>query len=123
MGGAGAGGHGFNRHLAAPARPLPREDSASGDHGGHAVAGRRAIAEIAARRSAALDLGGTDQVDRLQHPGPDLTEARMFGQDRTGDGGADAKTAIGGFLNGRYLGHFLYFDDHAPPPRPRGPFY
>jgi len=43
-----------------------------------AVAGRRAVAEIAAGRGATLHLRRADQIDRLQHAGPDLAEARML---------------------------------------------
>src|SRR6266851_4996472 len=49
---------------------------AGGDQRGHAVAGRRAVAEIAARRRPALHLGGTDQVDGLEQAGPDFGEPR-----------------------------------------------
>ena len=36
-------------------------------------------------------------------------------QHRTGDGGADAEAAIGGFLDGSHLGNFLDVDDQARP--------
>ncbi len=39
----------------------------------------------------------------------------MFGQHRTGDGGADAKTAIGGFLDRGHFRYFLDVDDQARP--------
>ena len=113
IGAAGTGRHLLHRHLAAAVRALHRDDGAGRDHRGHAVAGRRAVAEIAAGRRAPLHLLGADQVDRLQHAGPDLAEARMFVQRHAGDGGADAEAAIGGLLDRGHLGDFLDVDDHA----------
>src|ERR1700730_13498696 len=101
----------------AAARPRPREKRAGRDRGGHTVAGGGAIAEIAARRGAPLDLGGTDQIDGLQHTGPDFSEARMFGEYRSGDGGADAKASVAGFLDRGHFGDFLDVDDQARPHR------
>src|SRR5882724_8775276 len=97
IGAARSGRHVLHRYLAAAVRPLQRDDGTGCYHGGHTVAGRRAIAQIAARRGPPLDLGGTDQVDGFKHAGPDLAEARVFGKHRTRDGGADAETALGGF--------------------------
>ena len=66
---------------------------------GNAVAGRRAVAEIAAGGRPALHLLGADQVHGLQHAGPDLAEFRMLGQRHAGNGGADAETAVFGLLD------------------------
>ncbi len=113
MGAARTGGKFLHRHLAAAVRPLQRDDGAGGDQRGHAVAGRRAVAEIAARRGPPLHLGGADQVDRFQHAGPDFSKARVLGQHRARDRGADAKAAIGGLLDRGHLGDFLDVDDQA----------
>ncbi|MGY2909453.1 hypothetical protein ACVWVY_008474 [Bradyrhizobium sp. URHC0002] len=37
----------------------------------------------------------------------------MFRERHAGDGGADAKAAIGGLLDGHHLGDFLDVNDHA----------
>ena len=113
IGAAGTGRHLLDRHLAAAVRPLHRDDGAGRDHRGHAVAGRRAVAQVAARGGAALHLLGADQIDGLQHAGPDFAEARMFGQRHARDGGADAEAAIGGFLDRGHLGDLLDVDDQA----------
>ena len=113
IGAAGTGGHVLHLDLAAAVRALHGDDGAGGDHRGHAVAGGRAVAEIAAGGRPALHLLGTDQVDGLEHAGPDLAEILVFRERHAGDGGADAKAAIGGLLDRGHLGDFLDVDDHA----------
>src|SRR6185369_12817305 len=60
IGAAGTGGDVLHLHLAAAVRALHGDDGAGGDHRGHAVAGGRTVAEIAARGRPALHLLGTD---------------------------------------------------------------
>ena len=99
IGAAGTGGNLLHLHLAAAVRALHGDDGAGCDHRGHAVAGGRAVAEIAAGGRPALHLLGADQVDGLQHAGPDLAEALVLGERHAGDGGADAEAAVGGLLD------------------------
>ncbi len=113
VGAAGTGGHVLHLDLATAVRALHRDDGAGGDHRGYAVTGGRAVAEIAAGGCAALHLLGTDQVDGLEHAGPDLAERLVVVQRHAGDRGADAEAAIGRLLDSRHLGDFLDVDDHA----------
>src|ERR1700712_4362171 len=50
-----------------------------------------------------LPLFRADQIDRLQHAGPDLAKALVVVQRHARDGRADAKAAIGGLLDGHHL--------------------
>ena len=113
IGAAGTGGHVLHLQFAAAVRALHGDDGAGGDHRGYAVAGGRAVAEIAARGRPALHLFRADQIDRFQHAGPDLAEILMVVERHAGDGRADAKAAIGGLLDFGHLGYFLDVDDHA----------
>ena len=60
---------------------------------GHAVGGRRAVAQVAAHGGAALDLGRADQVGGLDDAGPDRLELGVLLELGAGDGGADAEAA------------------------------
>ncbi|MEA2896242.1 MAG: hypothetical protein QOJ84_1857 [Bradyrhizobium sp.] len=42
-----------------------------------------------------------------------FAKARVFGQHRARDGGAETEAAIGGLLDRSHLGNFLYVDDQA----------
>ncbi len=117
IGAARTGRHLLDRQFAAALRALNGDDCAGRDHGGHAVTGGRAVAEIAAGGRAALYLLGADQVDGLQHAGPDLAELRMLGQRHAGHRGADAETAIGGLLDRVHFVDLLDVDDQARPHR------
>src|ERR1700760_3468670 len=100
-----------------PPGPGPRQphDGAAGAHGGHAVSGRRAVAQITARGSPPLHLLGADQIDGFEHTGPDLAEARMFGQLHARDGRTHTEAAIDGFLDAGHLGNFLDIDNQGRP--------
>ena len=95
-----------------PFGPASVGDGAGRDQRRHAVGGRRAVAEVAAHRGAALDLRGADEVGGLDQTRPDLRKLRVLLQLGAGDGGADAEAAAL-LLDLPHLGDLLDVDDEV----------
>ncbi len=83
----------LDRHVAPPLGADDRGLGAGRDQGRHAVGGRRTVAQVAAHGGAALDLGGADQVGRLDDARPHGLELGVLLELGARHGRADAEAA------------------------------
>ncbi len=84
------------RHRAV-AGALGTDDSRDGarrDEAGHGVSGGRAVAEVSGHGRAALDLRGADQLEALDHAGPERDHSGVLAEGRPGHRRADAEAAV-----------------------------
>ncbi len=84
----------LDRLFAPPCRPDDHATRPRCDQRRHAVGRRRGVAEVAAQRGAALDLGRADQVGRLDHARPGADQRGILADRRARCRRADGEAAV-----------------------------